>query len=268
MKEGIYLNLFKSKNIVISLIVIIIISVIFTMLAYLLYHNITELIIVELSKNIMNISITSVMLQDLMDKIKYSIILGFFVMILLVSTVVIKLLDMRSEALEKDYLTGLYSKRFHEHHLSSCIVNAKLTNKSLSVIMIDVDKFKEINDHFGHPIGDRVLKSVSQIIKMNLRSVDICSRYGGDEFIIILPNTNQDQAALIGERIREKISNQEIFIDSIETIHASLSFGIAELDYKMSAEKLTECADRAMYISKNKGKNAITIFKEQKLVIC
>ena len=103
---------------------------------------------------------------------------------------------------------------------------------------------------------------------LNLRSVDICSRYGGDEFIIILPNTNQNQAALIGERIREKISNQEMFIDNVETIHASLSIGIAELNYNMNAEKLTECADRAMYISKNKGKNTITIFKEQNFVIC
>lgn len=198
--------------------------------------------------------------RNIVNGVKTIIFASIFIIILLVSIVINKILNLRAKSLETDYLTGLYSKNYYEHHLNIAIKDAMLKDKTFSLAMIDLDDFKGINDQFGHVIGDKVLKSVAEIMKINMRSVDICSRYGGDEFIVILPETKQEHAVLICERILDRICNLDFLNEGVE-INISLSVGVAEWKYGMSSEKLIECADQAMYISKNTGKNKVTFYK-------
>lgn len=198
--------------------------------------------------------------KNMINGVKTIIFTSILIIILLVTIVVNRILNMRAKSLETDYLTGLYSKNYYEDHLNIIIKDAQLKEIPFSIIMIDVDDFKEINDQFGHIIGDKVLKSVAKIMQSNMRSVDICSRYGGDEFIVILPETKNEQAVLISERILDRISNLDFGNDGID-INISLSIGIAEWKRDMSSENLIECADKAMYISKNTGKNKVTVYK-------
>ncbi len=255
------------NRIIYSIIVTLLITGILIVPYYIVFNNVIEVIRDVLGKEITNVSITNSIIQEILDRIKNVIIISFLFLVLITSIAVNKLLYMRSEALDIDYLTGLYSKRYHENHLDRVITNTQLVQKPLSLIMIDVDNFKEINDQYGHIVGDKVLKFVAQNIQTNIRSVDICSRYGGDEFIIILPGIKHEIAASIVERIREKVSMLELNMEGEkEPVHTSLSIGIAEWNPGMSAEKLTKCADEAMYISKNNGKNITTIYKESGLV--
>lgn len=198
--------------------------------------------------------------KNMINGVKTIIFTSILIIILLVTIVVNRILNMRAKSLETDYLTGLYSKNYYENHLNIIIKDAQLKEIPFSIIMIDVDDFKEINDQFGHIIGDKVLKSVAKIMQSNMRSVDICSRYGGDEFIVILPETKNEHAVLISERILDRISNLDLDNEGID-INISLSIGIAEWKRDMSSENLIECADKAMYISKNTGKNKVTVYK-------
>jgi len=200
--------------------------------------------------------------NQMINKTKIIIFIIFFIIILLTSILVIKLLSSLLQSLEKDYMTGLHSKYYHDHFLKHMIKCAHCKDTPLSLVMIDVDDFKEINDQFGHLTGDKVLKSIARIIQENIRDVDICSRYAGDEFIIILPGATKELAAILSQQILEEISRYTLPIEGMESIRISLSMGIAQWKQRIDAGTLTEYADQAMYISKNTGKNKITIFDD------
>jgi len=199
--------------------------------------------------------------KNIIHGVKAMIFAFIFIIVLLVTVVVNRLLNMRAKSLSTDYLTGLYSKSYYENHLDIAIKEAELKGKTFSVSMIDIDDFKEINDQYGHIAGDRVLKSVAEIMQLNMRSVDICSRYGGDEFIVILSETKSEHAVLICERILDRISSLDLRYDG-SIINVSLSIGIAEWENGMDRDDLIECADQAMYVSKSTGKNKVTVYKE------
>ncbi|MBP1924733.1 diguanylate cyclase (GGDEF)-like protein [Sedimentibacter acidaminivorans] len=199
-------------------------------------------------------------IDKIINSIKAIILTAIFIIIFLITVFVDRILRMRAKSLETDYLTGLYSKNYYESELDFIIRDSLFKEKVFCVFMIDIDDFKYINDHRGHIIGDKVLKSVANIMQENMRGVDICSRYGGDEFIVILPETTKEHAFLIGQRILDKISNLDLINVGID-IKISLSIGIVEWKPNMSAENLIECADQAMYISKKTGKNKVTIYK-------
>jgi len=198
--------------------------------------------------------------KNIINGVKAIIFSFIFIIILLVTIVVNRILNMRAKSLSTDYLTGLYSKSYYENHLDIAIKEAELKGKTFSVSMIDIDDFKEINDQFGHIAGDKVLKSVAEIMQLNMRSADICSRYGGDEFIVILSETKGEHAVLICERILDRISSLDLRCSG-SIINVSLSIGIAEWKNGMTSEKLIECADQAMYVSKSTGKNKVTVYK-------
>lgn len=198
--------------------------------------------------------------KNIINGVKAMISTFIFIIIFLVTIVVNRILNMRAKSLSTDYLTGLYSKSYYENHLDIAIREAQLKGKTFSVSMIDIDDFKEINDQFGHIAGDKVLKSVAEIMQSNMRSLDVCSRYGGDEFIVILTETKSEHAFLICERILDRISSLDLHCDG-SIINVSLSIGIAEWKNGMTSEKLIECADQAMYISKSTGKNKVTVYK-------
>ncbi len=208
---------------------------------------------------LMGVDFTLNYVDRLMNGIRIVLYSCFLIMSLLASVVVNRLIHTRAQALNIDYMTGLYSKRYHEQHLIKVMNAVQFTDRVLSLVMIDVDDFKGINDKYGHVVGDKVLKSVAQILQMNTRNADICSRYGGDELTIIMPDTNKDQAASISETIRSKVSMTNFKTSNEEQLQVSLSIGIVEWDYEMSVEELSHCADQAMYNSKNSGKDKITI---------
>jgi diguanylate cyclase (GGDEF)-like protein len=195
------------------------------------------------------------------SNIKLFIIAITFVSIVFTTIVSYKLLDSRRKALYTDHLTGVYSKRYHEKALKKAIKKAQTSDEPLSLIMIDVDYFKQINDKYGHVAGDIVIKNIAQNIKKSIRTSDFCSRFGGDEFIIILPDTDKERAKHIAQRIADEMQNlnyvtkKELDIE----IDLTLSIGIAQWTRDTTEIELVKHADRAMYLSKTSGRNKITV---------
>ncbi len=123
--------------------------------------------------------------------------------------------------------------------------------------MIDVDHFKNINDKYGHPAGDAVLKAVANLIQKNCRDVDLPIRYGGEEFLLVLPEVNISGALIVAERIRNNLSKETIVYDSNE-INVTASIGLAVCpDHGRTQQQLLDFADRALYMSKRMGRNQV-----------
>jgi diguanylate cyclase (GGDEF)-like protein len=150
-----------------------------------------------------------------------------------------------------DDLTGLYNHRYFFKTLESELVRRKRQKTSLSLIMFDLDNFKNYNDHFGHIEGDRVLKKIGEIVRQSIRSnVDSEYRYGGDEFAALLIGATRDQALHIAERIRSTI--EEAGFEKI-----TVSIGLAEFKEHMDMEGFVKSADDAMYVAKHSGGNRV-----------
>lgn len=132
-------------------------------------------------------------------------------------------------------------------------------SKPLSVIMADIDHFKEFNDTYGHSAGDKVIIDVARVIKESVRQIDIAARYGGEEFAIILPKADINVALIVAERIRETIENQKIYFEGRE-LAVTISVGLTQLDPKTDKDKseVIARADRALYISKRGGRNRVS----------
>ena len=157
-----------------------------------------------------------------------------------------------------DEMTGIYNYRFMTRQVETEIQRAFRYSKPLSICIIDIDKFKEINDQFGHPMGDIVLKEIAQILKEATRNVDYVGRYAGDEFIIIFPDTPLADAVRLAERIRTKVAehsfkSHELFVSS------TISIGVADFDMKRrkTTDDLVDAADKCLYQAKRAGRNRV-----------
>ncbi len=163
-----------------------------------------------------------------------------------------------------DHLTGLFNKGYFKDALNQHISLAKRHNTDLSVVFLDIDDFKEINDTFGHNSGDIVLKEAAGTMSKELRASDIIARFGGDEFVILMPNTDKINALLITERISEIIKEKIIKTEN-KKCRITVSGGVA--GYPIDTDKaknLLNLADSALYRAKGAGKNNISLFKEDK----
>jgi len=162
-----------------------------------------------------------------------------------------------------DALTNLNNRRQFEHRLGQEIASAKRQNKPLCAMMIDIDFFKKVNDTYGHASGDAVLRGVASIIKSALRESDIPSRYGGEEFAVLLPFTHIDEAKIVGERLRKAVETSPIPINiedsDVKSINVTISMGLAEFTPKETGEELFERADKALYSAKESGRNRVCI---------
>ena len=159
-----------------------------------------------------------------------------------------------------DVLTGLFNRR-HFFDLAVREFNGSLRyTRQLALILFDVDGFKKANDTFGHGFGDGVLVKISQMAKSQVREVDILARYGGDEFIILMPETNTEQAFMIAERIRKAVETADIDVDGIP-LSVTISLGIAEIAFATdrSVEAIISRADKALYQAKQLGRNHVVI---------
>lgn len=154
-----------------------------------------------------------------------------------------------------DSLTGLWNYGYFQYRLDEEIVNAQSQNQNVSLMMIDVDDFKKFNDTYGHLHGDKALREIGLTVKESCRKVDILCRYGGEEFSLILPSINADEAAFLGERIRESVQNKNIMNAGF-----TISIGISSFPQKSSdKESLIKSADEALYKAKRSGKNQVII---------
>ncbi len=173
------------------------------------------------------------------------------------------LLHKKTELLSlTDDMTSLFNFRFFQQKLKDEIIRSKRYQRDLSILMIDIDHFKKVNDTYGHTKGDFVLRKVSSVITNTVRDVDISSRYGGEEFVVILPETEQRDTMLIAERIRKRVEELDMSDEEgLENLKITISIGVASFPENATTEKsLIEAADKAMYNAKRNGRNRVVGF--------
>ena len=171
-----------------------------------------------------------------------------------------KLYKMTQELAITDSLTGLYTRRYAVQRLEEEFERSEAHGMNLSFLMIDVDDFKECNDKYGHLVGDTVLCEIASRIKENIREIDLLARFGGEEFMVVAPNTAKDGAMAIAERIRKGVEASSIrAYDELVKVTVSVGLVSYPVDVK-TVEGLIAKADEALYRSKNSGKNKVSAF--------
>ncbi len=159
-----------------------------------------------------------------------------------------------------DYLTGLATRRHFMTQASEEIARARRYGLQLSLCMLDLDRFKTVNDTYGHKAGDKVLKRFSEICLASLREIDIAGRLGGEEFAILFPETGLDQVRLVVERLRERLANERVPLDDGVVLQFTVSIGVALLEASDEGlDSLMARADRALYAAKHGGRNRVCV---------
>ena len=176
----------------------------------------------------------------------------------------IQLFEKTVKASRFDSLTGLYNRQSFDETLEIEIKRGKRHGKELSILFLDLDDFKEVNDSFGHQAGDEVLKQVAKIVLNEKRSEDLAARYGGEEIVVILPETGKVASLVLGERIRKRVEEMRIDCKG-HTVRLTISGGLASFPNNAAdAESLLKSADNALYRAKGSGKNCISFFSQDK----
>jgi two-component system, cell cycle response regulator len=158
-----------------------------------------------------------------------------------------------------DGLTGLYNRRYMETHLGSLVEQAASRGKPLTILVLDIDYFKAINDGHGHDAGDDVLREFATRIRKSIRGIDLACRLGGEEFVIVMPETDMAVAAIVAERLRRRIASEPFGIaQGAKAIDVTISIGIATLDTADdNASTILKRADQALYRAKRDGRNRV-----------
>jgi diguanylate cyclase (GGDEF)-like protein len=154
-----------------------------------------------------------------------------------------------------DALTGHWNRRALDDVLKQQVERRAFSGKPFSIVMLDIDFFKNINDEFGHMVGDDVLRAFAQRLREFLRSADICARFGGEEFVVVLPETSLATAMEVGERIRKGIAAAPLL--NKPRVQATVSIGVATMEKEQSISELFAAADAAVYLAKNEGRNRV-----------
>lgn len=168
--------------------------------------------------------------------------------------------EQRLSALsQKDPLTGAYNRRYFDEQSRIECARSHRYSQSLAILMIDLDKFKLVNDTHGHAAGDEVLKALVRISSDALRKSDILARFGGEEFVVLLPHADIKEASMLAERLRKAIENSEIKVEEL-TLHVTVSIGVSILAaHESDSTEMLARADQAMYNAKNSGRNKVAV---------
>ncbi len=163
-----------------------------------------------------------------------------------------------------DYLTGLKTRGYFEQQLELEIKRSERKKGQFALLMIDIDFFKQLNDKYGHHVGDQVLRDVASILMKDMREVDTVARYGGEEFVIVLPETNGPGALLVAQRLRRAVEMAKFFAGSPRAVeHLTISIGISVFDQDAVYKRdLIEFADAALYAAKSQGRNQVVLYSD------
>jgi two-component system cell cycle response regulator len=158
-----------------------------------------------------------------------------------------------------DGLTGLFNRRYMETHLGTLVEQAATRNKPIAVLVVDIDYFKAINDGHGHDAGDDVLREFALRIRKAIRNIDLACRYGGEEFVIVMPETDMAVATIVAERLRRRIATEPFVIEQgARSLEVTISIGIAALSGTGdNAATILKRADQALYRAKRDGRNRV-----------
>jgi two-component system cell cycle response regulator len=158
-----------------------------------------------------------------------------------------------------DALTGLHNRRYMESHLATLVEQAQGRGKPLALLIVDIDFFKSINDTHGHDAGDDVLREFAIRLKKSIRGIDLACRYGGEEFVIVMPETDMAVAAVVAERIRRRIATEPFAVASgAAAVPVTISIGLAALAVADdSPAGILKRADQALYRAKRDGRNRV-----------
>lgn len=165
-----------------------------------------------------------------------------------------------ADMMTKDSLTGLLQHARVKERLSHELQRSERTGEPLSVVMLDIDHFKKVNDSYGHLIGDQVISSLANLLKQQLRKTDIIGRYGGEEFLLILPDCNQEQAFGLVEQLRQSFATLPFSFD-YQNFHCTFSAGISQAKVTDETDQLIDQADKALYSSKHAGRNQTQFYQ-------
>jgi diguanylate cyclase (GGDEF)-like protein len=157
-----------------------------------------------------------------------------------------------------DELTQLANRRHFDEALQAEVIRAERFGDPVAVVVADLDNFKEVNDRFGHDVGDRVLQTFADVIRENVRDVDLPARYGGEEFTVLLPGTDGEGGRQLAERLRVALEALPVLAGDV-TVTVTSSFGVASFPDESSAAALLRAGDRALYRAKAAGKNAVVV---------
>ncbi len=161
---------------------------------------------------------------------------------------------------DTDALTGLLTSRAYHERLELEFRKAQAARKSLSLLIIDLDNFKGVNDGHGHPAGDELLRRIGALLRQQARRNDVCCRYGGDEFVIVMPETIKSEAAVVAGRIRKSVEDMDVTLDG-KLIGVTVSIGAASYPQDVTSKQaLVKAADDALYAAKEDGRNALRVF--------
>ena len=166
--------------------------------------------------------------------------------------------QMSIEAAITDALTGLHNRRYMESHLGKLLEQAGARGKQLALLVLDIDYFKSINDSWGHDAGDDVLREFAVRIRKSIRGIDLACRYGGEEFVVVMPETDMAVATMVAERLRRRIASEPFPIQQgARSIEVTISIGIAALGRGEDAAAVVKRADQALYRAKRDGRNRV-----------
>ncbi|SFV30789.1 two-component system, cell cycle response regulator [Devosia crocina] len=159
-----------------------------------------------------------------------------------------------------DDLTGLYNRRYFDRHLNVLLGKAQEQEKALAVMILDIDHFKAVNDTHGHDVGDVVLREFSARVKRNIRGVDLACRFGGEEFVVLMPDTDVNSAELVAERVRQAIAEKPFEIRGMRPLAVTVSVGVSFNEIEADTpETLIKRADVALYRAKREGRNRVIL---------
>ncbi len=163
-----------------------------------------------------------------------------------------------------DFLTGLKTRGYFEQQLDAEIKRSERKKQKLALLMVDIDFFKQLNDQYGHHVGDQILRDVASLLMKDMREVDTVARYGGEEFVIILPETNAEGAMFVAQRLRRTIEQAKFFAGSPRSVeHLTISIGISVFDDDAQFKRaLIENADAALYGAKKSGRNKVVLYSD------